>query len=73
MAIFIFEYTSLWKYILLYFLSILLHSIATEKKIVGQKVRITSPSRRKTKCFKVSVIGKKMIFQYFWVAWLIIT
>ena len=75
MAIFNFEYTSLWKWILLYLLPIS-HSIWIEKKkIVGLKVCILlRQADVKQKCCKVSVMGKKIIFHSFQLdAWLIIT
>ena len=54
-AIFIFEYMSLWKWILLYFLSwFWFIPLRLRKKSLDRKTKV------KQKCWKVSVIGKKL-------------
>ena len=60
MAIFTFEYTSLWKWILLYFLSwFWFISLGLRKKSLDRKTKV------KQKCCKVSVIGKNIYFALF--------
>ena len=54
-AIFIFEYMSLWKWILLYFLSwFWFIPLRLRKKSLDRKTKV------KQKCCKVSIIGKKL-------------
>ena len=79
MAIVIFEYVSLWKCILLYFLSILVHSIGmgliTGKKSLDTKYVLLRQAGVKQKCCYVlyPLWEKNIIFHYFKDIWLIIT
>ena len=68
MAIFIFEYWSLWKWILLYFLSILVHSIGDEKKksLDRKQVRLRQTYVKQIKVLQsICHREKKIIFNYF--------
>ena len=77
MAIFIFEYMSLWKCILLYFLFILVHSIGTDhrkKKSLDEYVLLRQAGVKQNKSVvKYPLWEENIIFHCFKDIWLIIT